>query len=272
MNRKQQALAGGLCVVALAVVLVGSGTVHKLLHKAEQEPQNAVSSAFDRQEWAARMGNPQAMRETAADLFGHWKQTQDEQAMQEAVKLWLAAAEKGDAESQAVVGILYDEGLGLQQDAEKAVKWYRKAAEQDNASAQYNLALCLHLGTGTEKNESEAVVWFQRAAEQGDREAQYYLGLCHDFGYGVPQNHREAVKWYLRAAEQGEPMAQYNLAYSYELGEGVEQDREKARGWYAKAAAQGDEKARKALQEMEEESSEYEKAPDDWSGAESDSE
>lgn len=272
MNRKQQALAGGLCVVALAVVLVGSGRVHKLLHKAEQEPQNADSSAFDRREWAARMGNPQAMREIAADLFGHWKLTQDEQALQEAVKLWLAAAEKGDAESQAVAGILYDEGLGLQQDAEKAVKWYRKAAEQGEVRAQYNLALCLHLGTGTEKNESEAVVWFQRAAEQGNRDAQYYLGLCHDFGYGVPQNHREAVKWYRLAAEQGEPMAQYNLAYSYEFGEGVEQDREKAREWYAKAAAQGDEKARKALQEMEAGYSETQKTPVNETGAKSDGE
>lgn len=265
-------MVGVCCLVALAVALVGSGRVHTLLHKAEQEPQNAASSAFDKREWAARMGNPQAMRAIAADLFGHWKRTHDEKALNEAVKLWLAAAEKGDSISQAMVGVLYDEGLGLQQDAEKAVKWYRKAAEQDNASAQYNLALCLHLGTGTEKNESEAVVWFQRAAEQGDRDAQYYLGICHDFGYGVPQNHREAVIWYRKAAERGVAMAQYNLAYCYEFGEGVEQDWEKAREWYAKAAAQGDEKARKALQEMEEKSSEYEKAPDDWSEAESDSE
>ncbi len=193
-------MVGLCCLVALAVVLVGSGRVHTLLHKAEQEPQNAASSAFDKREWAARMGNPQDMRAIAADLFGHWKRTHDEKALNEAVKLWLAAAEKGDAESQAVVGILYDEGLGLQQDAEKAVKWYRKAAERRVA------------------------------------------------------------------------MAQYNLAYCYEFGEGVEQDWEKAREWYAKAAAQDDEKARKALQEMEEESSEYEKAPDDWSEAESDSE
>lgn len=175
MNRKQQALAGGLCLVALAVVLVGSGRIHKLLHKAEQEPQNTTSSASDRQEWAARMGNPQAMRETAADLFGHWKLTQDEKALQEAVKLWLAAAEKGDAESQAVVGILYDEGLGLQQDAEKAVKWYRKAAERGVAMAQYNLAYCYEFGEGVEQDWEKAREWYAKAAAQGDEKARKAL-------------------------------------------------------------------------------------------------
>lgn len=175
MNRKQQALTGGLCVVALAVVLVGSGRVHKLLHKAEQEPQNADSSAFDRREWAARMGNPQAMREIAADLFGHWKLTQDEQALQEAVKLWLAAAEKGDAESQAVAGILYDEGLGLQQDAEKAVKWYRLAAEQGEPMAQYNLAYSYEFGEGVEQDREQAREWYAKAAAQGDENARKAL-------------------------------------------------------------------------------------------------
>lgn len=162
-------------MLALAVVLVGSGRIHKLLHKAEQEPQNAASSAFDKREWAARMGNPQAMRAIAADLFGHWKRTHDEKALNEAVKLWLAAAEKGDSISQAMVGVLYDEGLGLQQDAEKAVKWYRKAAEQGVAMAQYNLAYCYEFGEGVKQDREKAREWYAKAAAQGDEKAQQAL-------------------------------------------------------------------------------------------------
>lgn len=175
LNGERRVMVGLCCLVALAVALVGSGRVHTLLHKAEQEPQNAASSAFDKREWAARMGNPQDMRAIAADLFGHWKRTHDEKALNEAVKLWLAAAEKGDSISQAMVGVLYDEGLGLQQDAEKAVKWYRKAAERGVVMAQYNLAYCYEFGEGVEQDWEKAREWYAKAAAQGDEKARKAL-------------------------------------------------------------------------------------------------
>ena len=48
-------------------------------------------------------------------------------------------AEQGDANAQALLGRMYEEGVGVKQDNVKAVKWYSRAAEQGIAEAQFNL-------------------------------------------------------------------------------------------------------------------------------------
>src|ERR1035438_5882856 len=69
-----------------------------------------------------------------------------------------AKAEKGDAQSQNVLGsALYLGGLGLVKDETEAVKWYRKAAEQNDAHAQFGLGICYANGEGVAKDEAEAV-------------------------------------------------------------------------------------------------------------------
>jgi TPR repeat protein len=40
------------------------------------------------------------------------------------------AAERGDASAQDKLGVMYEEGRGVQKDDTQAVAWYRKAAEQ----------------------------------------------------------------------------------------------------------------------------------------------
>lgn len=53
----------------------------------------------------------------------------------------LIAAEKGDSQSQAVLGNLYREGLGGEQDFDKAIFWLEKAVAQDEALAYYGLIM-----------------------------------------------------------------------------------------------------------------------------------
>ena len=54
--------------------------------------------------------------------------------------------------------------------------WYRKAAEQGDASAQYNLGVMYENGHGVEQDDEQAVFWYRKAAEQGYADAQYNLG------------------------------------------------------------------------------------------------
>ncbi len=49
----------------------------------------------------------------------------------DAVKLNRKDAERGNANAQYNLGVMYSQGLGVTQDHAEAVKWYRKAAEQD---------------------------------------------------------------------------------------------------------------------------------------------
>ena len=161
----------------------------------------------------------------------------------ETVRKWLAEvrakAEKGDAQSQCVLGVSFYLGdLGVAKDEVEAVKWFRKAAAQNHAEAQFNLGVCYEKGHGVAKDEAEAVKWYRKAAEQNHAEAQNNLGVCYTNGRGVAKDEAEAVKWYRKAAEQNLAKAQFNLGICYANGRGVAQDYEEAVKWFRKAAAQ----------------------------------
>ena len=86
-------------------------------------------------------------------------------------------AEKGDAEAQCQLGVIYFNGKAVKMDKSQAVKWYRKAAERGHAEAQNYLGVCYSEGEGVAKNDREAVRWFKKAAAKGNREAQYNLAI-----------------------------------------------------------------------------------------------
>ncbi len=98
------------------------------------------------------------------------QQTNPERTAFERIK---ASAEKGDAEAQLELGLLYASGAGVTADLGKAAKWHRKAADQGLARAQYLLGCDYASGEGVKINQAEAARWFRMAAEQGTVEAQF---------------------------------------------------------------------------------------------------
>lgn len=168
-----------------------------------------------------------------------------------ALREWKPLAETGMARAQYNLGVIYDNGLGVEQDYEEAVRWYRLAAEQGYASAQYNLGVFFDSGLGVVQDYEEAVRWYRLAAEQGDAGAQYGLGVMHANGLGVEQDYVEAVRLYRLAAEQGEASAQYGLGFMYVNGNGVVKDYVTAHMWANIAAAKGHENAPKARDSLE---------------------
>lgn len=85
------------------------------------------------------------------------------------------AAEKGHAEAQFNLGLLYLHGDGVEKDIEAALKWFTQSAEQGNADAQNNLGVIYLTGEGVEQDSDEAIKWFEKAAEQGNEEAKENL-------------------------------------------------------------------------------------------------
>ena len=96
---------------------------------------------------------------------------------QAAYEEWLPLAELGDAEAQYNLGVMYDEGAGIEKDLVKAAGWFRKAADQGFIDAQTNLGMMYYYGQGIPRDHAEAARWFKRAASQGDHEAGSYLKL-----------------------------------------------------------------------------------------------
>lgn len=189
---------------------------------------------------------------------------------EDAFKIWEPIAKQGHTAAQCNLGLIYQDGLGINQDYSKSIEWYLKAAKQRHAIAQCNLAL-IYERKGAYRNLSEAIKWFTMSAEQGHIPAQFNLAGLYEAennysaalkwyekaanqgddtiqailatiyynGKGVPQNYSKAFQWYSKAAEQGHVEAQVMLASMYETGEGIKQDYKEALKWYIKAAEQG---------------------------------
>lgn len=119
-------------------------------------------------------------------------------------------------------------------------------AEKGDADAQFKVGLMYYLGQGVLRDYLEALGWFKKAARQNNPYAQYNAGYMYEKGEGTPQDHGEAAKYYRQAAERGNQLAQYTLGYLYEKGRGVPQDEVQALMWYNLAAIQGETKAKAA--------------------------
>jgi len=130
-------------------------------------------------------------------------------------------AEKGNAEAQTYLGLMYRYGEGVPKNYVEALKWVRKAVEQDYATAQHTLGSMYYRGQGVPQDYAQAVKWYRKAAVQGLAQAQNNLGAMYEMGRGVPQDHAEAVRWYRKAADQGHADAQNNLGSMYAKSQGV---------------------------------------------------
>ena len=130
-------------------------------------------------------------------------------------------AEKGNAEAQTYLGLMYRYGEGVPKNYVEALKWVRKAVEQDYATAQHTLGSMYYRGRGVPQDYAQAVKWYRKAAVQGLAQAQNNLGAMYEMGRGVPQDHAEAVRWYRKAADQGHADAQNNLGSMYAKSQGV---------------------------------------------------
>ena len=94
-------------------------------------------------------------------------------------------AEDNNAESQRKLGLLYDKGVCVAENAELAAKLYMAAAEQGDAPASNNLAMMYLTGRGVTQDFAQALKYFQKAADLGNVMAMDNLGETYNRGIGV---------------------------------------------------------------------------------------
>lgn len=111
------------------------------------------------------------------------------------------------------LGVMFENGQGVAQDAKAAAEWYRQAATQVNTGKLWAML------------------------------SEHNLGVMYAKGRGVPQDYKAALEWYRKAAEHGNSSSQFNLGVMYANGEGVPADLVQANKWFDMAAAAGDTKA-----------------------------
>ena len=142
----------------------------------------------------------------------------------------LALANKGDAEAQYHVGMMYNNGIGTQRDLRQAFEWFQKSTASGDPLGAYKLG-CYYDGQGegiVANDTSEALKYKLIAAKAGYALAQHDVALL----YGKQENFEEAMKWWKLAGDQGYPDALYNLSGLYFQGKGAPKDLSLAYAYY----------------------------------------
>jgi uncharacterized caspase-like protein len=87
-----------------------------------------------------------------------------------ALKVWLGAAQKGEAEAQYYAGTLYERGATGSPDYQEAAVWYRKAADQGYSRAAISLSRLYEQGLGVRKDSIESAKWLTKASGLSEKD------------------------------------------------------------------------------------------------------
>lgn len=131
-------------------------------------------------------------------------------------------AKKGDAEAQYHVGMMYNNGIGTQQDRSQAFQWFEKSAAANDPLGAYKLG-CYYDGQGegiVASDADQALKYKLVAAEAG------YVLAQHDVAnlYDRLGDSEQALKWWKMAGDQGYPRALFSLSRAYSAGKGTPRD------------------------------------------------
>jgi len=120
----------------------------------------------------------------------------------EALRIFRPLAERGNAEAQYYLGLMYEKGNGVSKDKERMRTWYTRAADGGHAKAQYKLAVGYAFGLGgVAQSDEDAVKWLKQSAENGYKRAQKVLGRADAEGrFGLPRDREQADYWTKKAA------------------------------------------------------------------------
>lgn len=145
------------------------------------------------------------------------------------------------------LGVLYNDGLGVNEDIRKGFRWVELAADLGHVDAASRTALNYYTGHGTDKNMENYVKYLYIAAEEGSVDDYIRIAWANLNGVGVEINHKEAFKWYKKSADYDFsknyeiPKSYISLALMYNFGQGVEQDLDLAFKWFKRSADRGNE-------------------------------
>lgn len=142
--------------------------------------------------------------ETSTDkdiLYYEGKRDYESQNYGEAFIKLLKAAKMGQVDAQALVGLCYAKGQGVNINYTESDKWFLTAAKAGNSLAQLNLGISHY----NNKRYKEAVEWFLKSAQnpRPNTVAMKMLSECYKNGKGVEKNEELAKEWLMKSAQYG---------------------------------------------------------------------
>lgn len=172
--------------------------------------------------------------------------------------MWQNIGGSAWAEARFNLGILYDDGLGVDEDLDRALGYYREAALAGSRSAAYRLGLIYLRDPRMATDTEEARYWLSRAALAGDKDAAALLNRLTDKVAGsggmqevesllLADKSQKAVALLQELVGDGDAAAMNRLAWIYESGVHVDKDLSRAAELFLQAAELGDAGSQYAL-------------------------
>ncbi|KAG0256581.1 hypothetical protein DFQ27_005649, partial [Actinomortierella ambigua] len=156
---------------------------------------------------------------------------------------WLKLAAEGPGaivEASRLLGMLFEQGLGVFKNPKQALVHYNDAARRGDVPAQLKLASIYRTGNHmAAQDPCQSYFWMSQAAESGNSVAEYGLGWHHELGFGTTKDLRMAVGQYRQASEKSHRETNNRLGWLYQLGQGVSRDHAMAVCHYRDAAELG---------------------------------
>ncbi|KAI8886566.1 HCP-like protein [Backusella circina FSU 941] len=184
-------------------------------------------------------------------------------------------ANNDDSRAQYRLGLMYEEGKGVEKNLEKALSYYLQAHKNGNSNATYSLAQIYLNGNGVNQDLTKAFFLFTEASEMGHIQAhkalklsnsslhnnslkmleniggsgnvatQYQLGIFYQM-----ENDTLSFKWFTLAARGGISDAHHILGIFYQEGRGIDRDYSRAMEFYEEATSKDHEEAMYRLAQM----------------------
>lgn len=186
-----------------------------------------------------------------------------------------SACKSGDKTSCSNLGVMYQNGWGVQQDIPKGesllysaceagdelgcdligekeyadvgfwlpqgghLQEYIDCCENGIANGCSGVGLYYRSGfQGIDKDENKAKNYFQKACDDGNANGCFNLGTMYLKGDAVQQNYRTSIQLYKKACENNEFNACFSLGDMYSQGIGIEQNQSQAKEYYKKSCEQ----------------------------------
>jgi len=142
---------------------------------------------------------------------------------------------RNDSWSQNKLGLLYENGDGVEKNPKLAFSWFEKAANNGYMYAFYNLGRHYQHGLSVAVDKSKALYWYEKAAAAHHAHSCLLLGIWYLNGINVVKNEYKAAAYFKDAAFCGNAEGKYYLSSCYAHGYGVKQDSIRALLWIDRA-------------------------------------
>ena len=175
--------------------------------------------------------------------------------MERASEFYLRAAELGMKEAQRKVAGWYERGENFERDLVKALIWYKKCTETNNFDDALNFArLCAHPEIEVEAVRDylpKAIGILNDAVSAGDVDAMCQLGSLQIRGMAPKSSVEDGYQLLKIAAFKGQTDAQIYLGDACVSGTGTAKDMVEAIRWYEVAMKNGHPLAKERIEEWQ---------------------